>query len=85
MNHDSEEIHVAERESEDGHRGWRGVDEHDRGANKGGPEMAETVGKPGQQIQDGVFVSREDIAQVGAVQNVFEGGEDLDPDRRPPF
>lgn len=28
---------------------------------------------------------REDVAQVGAVQDVLEGGKDFDPDGRPPF
>lgn len=45
--------------------------------------MADAVGEPGKQVEDGVSVGGEDVGQVGAIQDVLEGGQDLDPDVRP--
>lgn len=45
--------------------------------------MADSVGEPGEQVEDGVGVRREDVGQVGAVEDILEGGKDLDPDMRP--
>lgn len=45
--------------------------------------MTDAIWKPSQQIQDRVGVGGEDVGEVGAVKDVFEGGQDLHPDMRP--
>jgi hypothetical protein len=42
--------------------------------------MYDTVWQPRQYVEDPVFVLREDVTQVGAIENVLEGRKDLDPD-----
>lgn len=44
--------------------------------------MHDTVWQPGQHIKDGVLVSRQDIAEVGTVEDVFKCWENSNPDRR---
>jgi hypothetical protein len=44
--------------------------------------MYNSVRDPSQEIEDCVFVGRQNVAQVGAIENVLESGEDADPDRR---
>ena len=41
--------------------------------------MGNAVGKPGEDVENDMLVSREDVAEVGAVEDVFEGGKDADP------
>lgn len=45
--------------------------------------MDDAVGNPGEEIEDGVFVGGQDVAQVGAVEDILQGGQDADPDSRP--
>lgn len=78
-------IHVAEGKSEDCDSCWRRINEHDCGADEGSPKVTKAVRKPRQQVQDCVLVRGEDVAQICTVQDVLEGREDLDPDRRSPF
>lgn len=44
--------------------------------------MHRAVRYPGHDIQNGMFVSGEDIAQIGTVDYVFECRENADPDGR---
>lgn len=44
--------------------------------------MHDAVGKPSQNIQNRVLVGRENVGQVGAVENVFQGGQDSNPNMR---
>lgn len=41
--------------------------------------MADSVGEPGEQVEDGVGVRGQNVGQVGAVEDVLEGRKDLDP------
>ena len=41
--------------------------------------MYDAVGEPGHNGEEGVGMGGEDIAEVCAVENVFEGGENADP------
>lgn len=43
--------------------------------------MTDTVWEPCKKIKDGVLVGRQDVAEVGAIQNIFEGGQDFNPYR----
>ena len=47
--------------------------------------MTDSVREPSEQVEDGMGVRGEDVGQVGAVEDVLEGGQDLDPDMRPVF
>lgn len=47
--------------------------------------MHDAVGKPSQNIQNGMLVGRENIGKVGAVENVFQGGQDSNPNMRTIF
>ena len=47
--------------------------------------MADSIGEPGKQVEDGILVRREDIAEIGAIEDVFEGGKYFDPDGWPVF
>lgn len=47
--------------------------------------MAQPVGEPGQEVQDDILVGGQDVAQVGTIEDVFERGENFDPNRRPPL
>lgn len=42
--------------------------------------MANTVREPGQDVEDRIRMCGEDVGEVGAVENVLKGWEDLDPD-----
>lgn len=44
--------------------------------------MDDTIGQPGQNIENGVLVSGKNVGQVCAVQNILEGGEDANPNVR---
>lgn len=44
--------------------------------------MHDAVGKPSQNIQNGMLVGRENVGKVGAVENVFQGGQDSHPNMR---
>jgi len=47
--------------------------------------MAETIRKPCYEIKGDTLMCGEDVAQIGAVKNVFESWEDLDPNGWTPF
>lgn len=42
--------------------------------------MHDSVRYPGEEIKNSVFVARQNITQVGTVQDILEGGQDTDPD-----
>jgi len=44
--------------------------------------MGDAVRQPGEDIEDDGLVSREDVAQVCTVEDVFESGQHANPDRR---
>jgi hypothetical protein len=44
-----------------------------------------SVGEPRENIEDRVLVGRDNVAEVGAVEDVLEGWEDADPDGRAVF
>lgn len=47
--------------------------------------MSNSIGQPSEDVKDGGLVRREDVAQVCAVEDVFEGGQHTHPDRRSVF
>lgn len=61
LGNNSDQVQVSEREAEDGDCGWRSVDKHDCGANKGSSEMTQAIREPGQQIESGAFMGGQDI------------------------
>ena len=45
--------------------------------------MCNSVRQPSKNIQNNMFIRRENIAKVGTVEYVFKSREHADPDRRP--
>ena len=45
--------------------------------------MCNSVRQPSKNIQNNMFMRREDIAKIGTVEYVFKSREHADPDRRP--
>lgn len=82
LNSDAENAHPAKaaRKDVDGTRS--GKDEEDEGANGGGAKVHDAVGQPGENVEDGVLVGGQNVGQVGAVQDVFEGGKHANPNVR---
>ena len=44
--------------------------------------MYDSIGQPGEDIKDCMLVCGQNVAQVGAVEDILESGEDADPDGR---
>ena len=44
--------------------------------------MPDTIWKPGKQIKSSALMLGQNVAQIGSVKNILEGGEDFDPYRR---
>lgn len=82
LNHNTGQIHVTESSCESRSGSGRAEEEHETRADKGSTEMGDAIRQPGEDIEDDGLVSREDVAQVRAVEDVFEGGQHANPDRR---
>ena len=79
---DAEHAHVTKSAGEHGGGPRRGEEEEEAAADGGQGKVAYAVREPGQDVQDGVRMSREDIREIGAVEHILEGGQHLDPDVR---
>lgn len=44
--------------------------------------MNDAVGKPSQNVENSMLVSRENVGKVRAIENVFQSRQDSDPDMR---
>lgn len=42
--------------------------------------MDDAIREPGQNVENRMLVGGQDVGQIGAVQNIFEGWEDANPD-----
>jgi hypothetical protein len=80
LDDDTCEIDVAEGAAVDGQGAGGGEDEEDDCCDGGAAEVHDAVGEPGEDVEDDVLVGGEDVGEVGAVEDVFEGGEDAHPD-----
>jgi len=74
LDQDSRDVHVSKGACPDGQRTGRTPDEHAGTHDDGGDVVDDAVGDPGYDVEDRVLVGREDVAQVGAVEDVLEGG-----------
>ena len=45
--------------------------------------MHDSIWYPSQKIQRDILMGGQDVAQIGAIDDVFEGRENADPDGRP--
>ena len=79
MSNHSNYIHPAERKAICAKGFGRGEDKDDACNHKWSTKVTDAVWEPCKEVKDGVLVSRQDVAEVGAVQNIFEGGQDFDP------
>lgn len=82
LDSDAHNVHPAEGPGEDGGGSRGSEDEEGSGAEGGEREVEDAVRKPGEKIENGVSVGGEDIGEVCAVEDIFECGEDADPDVR---
>jgi hypothetical protein len=85
LDHNTGQVHVTESSCKSRSGSGRAEEEHETRADEGSTEMGDTVRQPGEDIEDDSLVSREDVAQVCAVEDVFESGQHADPDRRSVF
>lgn len=82
LNGHAQDAHPAESTSKDGSGAGGREDEDDCGAHSRGSEMHDTVGKPSQNVENSMLVSRENVGKVRAIENVFQSRQDSDPDMR---
>ena len=75
---------VTESAREEGNCAGRAEDEHNQRANERSTVVAETIRDPSQHVEHNVLVGRENVADVGTVEDVLEGRKHTDPDRRSP-
>lgn len=81
LNHYTGKVHVSESSCKCG-SATRGAEEEDEGrADERCAEVSDAIWQPGQDIKYDGFMCREDITEVGAIKDVFEGGQDAHPDR----
>ena len=80
-----EHADVSKRPGEERRCAGRTKDEHDQGADEGGSVVAEAVGNPGQDVKRRVLMSRQDVADIGTIEDVFQGRKHTDPDSRAPL
>lgn len=64
LDEDGCDVHVSKSTSPNGKGSWGTPDEHACANNDGRYVMDDTVRQPGKDIEDGVLVGREDVAQV---------------------
>lgn len=77
---DNVQVSKGARVDGDGARGCE--DEHDGSPDNGSTEVQQAVRDPRQNVEYHVLLRREDVANIGAVEDVLEGREHLDPDVR---
>lgn len=82
LNGDTEDAHPTKAACKhvDGSRG--GKDEEDQRANCGGSKVHYTIRQPGQDVEDGVLVRRQNVGQVRAVEDVLQCRQDANPNVR---
>lgn len=85
LNHDAGQVHVSKSSCKGGGGSGRAEEEHETGADKGGAEVGDSVGQPGEDVEGNSLVGREDVAQVCAIKDVFEGRQHAHPDGRSVF
>lgn len=82
LDQDSGDVHVSKGAGPDGEGAGRAPDEHAGADDDGRDVVYDAVGDPSEEVEDGVLVGGQDVAEVCAVEDVFEGGQDADPDGR---
>lgn len=80
LDDDAGEVDVAEGAAVDGQGAGGGEDKEDDCGDGGAAKVHDAVGEPGEDVEDDVLLCGEDVGEVRAVEDVFEGGEDADPD-----
>ena len=76
------QIHVAETSRPDRQCSGGRKNEDDNGAEEWRSEVNDAIGQPCRDIEDGVLMSGKNITEVSPVEDILQGGQDLDPDRR---
>jgi hypothetical protein len=76
---DSGNVHPAKGSHEGGRAARRSKDEEDCRDDSGSGEVRDAIWEPGQNIQDYVLVGGQDVAEIGAIEDVFQRGQDANP------
>jgi hypothetical protein len=79
LDKNSYNVHVSKCACPGGKSTRRSPDEHAAADNDGRDIMDDSVGQPRKQIKNRMLVRRKDVAQVCAVEYVFERGQNADP------
>jgi len=74
LDEDTDQIHVSERSCPQMKGGFRPEKPQEYGDNEGAGEMHDSIGKPCDDVEDGMCESCEDVGNVGTVQHGFQSG-----------
>lgn len=85
LNGDTDEVHDSERACKYRNGAWRSKNKHDQGADSWTSKMENAVWEPCQDIKDDILVLRQDVGEIGAIEDVLKRWENLDPDMRAHF
>lgn len=80
LNGDTEDAHPAKGARKDVDSARSGKDEEDEGADGRGGKVDDAIREPGENVENRMLVGGQDVGQIGAVQDIFEGWEDANPD-----
>jgi hypothetical protein len=80
LDQNSRDVHVSESTCKDREGAGRAPNEHAAADDERRHIVDDSVGYDSEDVEEGVLMCREDVAQVGAVEDVLEGGQDADPD-----
>jgi hypothetical protein len=80
LDQNSGDVHVSESTCKDREGAGRAPNEHAAADDERGHIVDDSVGDDSEEVEEGVLVRGEDVAQVGTVEDVLEGGQDTDPD-----
>jgi hypothetical protein len=82
LDQNSRDVHVSESTCEDREGARRAPNEHAAAHDERRYVVDDSIGYDGKEVEERVFVCGEDVAQIGAVEDVLEGGQNADPDSR---
>jgi hypothetical protein len=82
LNADTDNVHPAKCASKCGSCAGRAENEHEARADERRTEVSDAIRQPSQNVEKCALVCGEDVAQIGAVEDVLKCREDADPDWR---
>lgn len=80
MDNDTGEVHIAKAAGKDRECVGSCEKKDCDGAENGSREVKNSIREPGEDVKDNMLVCGEDVAEIRAVKDVFESGENANPD-----